>query len=109
VRLDIVAKFLDLYSRKLLVEALDFLEAKNVGLNLLQIGEEVRQPLADRVDVPGGDAKRESSLSLSSRIVIAREAKQSKSRGRPADPGFLGRVAPGKDDSIPPRPSLEAL
>jgi len=46
----------------LLVKALDFLQAKDVGLYLLQIGEEVRQPLADRIDVPGGDAQGESSF-----------------------------------------------
>ena len=62
MRLDVVAKLLDLHPRKLLVEALDFLQAKNVGLNLLEIGEEVRQPLADGIDVPGGDAQAADSL-----------------------------------------------
>ena len=57
VGLDVVAELLDLHPGELLVEALDFLQAKNVGLNLLQVGEEVRQPLADRIDVPGGDAQ----------------------------------------------------
>jgi hypothetical protein len=57
VGLDVVPKLLDLHPRKLLVEALDFLQAKNVGLNVLEVSEEVRQPLADRIDVPGGDAQ----------------------------------------------------
>ena len=62
--LDVVAELLDLEPWKLLVEALDLLQAKNVGLNLLQIGEEVRQALADRIDVPGGDAQARGSLNL---------------------------------------------
>jgi hypothetical protein len=64
VGLDVVAELLDLKPRKLLVEALDFLQAKNVGLNLLQIGEEVGQPLADGIDVPGGDAQARRLLEL---------------------------------------------
>jgi hypothetical protein len=62
VGLDVVAEFLDLKLRKLLVEALDFLEAENVWLNLLQIGEEMGKPLADGIDVPGGDAQAAGSL-----------------------------------------------
>jgi hypothetical protein len=64
MRLDIVAKLLDLHPRELLVEALDLLQAKNVGLNLLQIGEEVGQPLTDGIDVPGGDAQARRLLEL---------------------------------------------
>src|SRR3984957_15586280 len=61
---DVVAKLLDLKLRKLLVEALDLLQAKNVGLNLLQVSEEVGQPLADGIDVPGGDAQARGLLEL---------------------------------------------
>ena len=41
VRLDVVAELLDLHARELLVEALDFLQAKNVGLHFLQVRKEV--------------------------------------------------------------------
>jgi hypothetical protein len=64
MRLDIVAKLLDLHPRELLVEALDLLQAKNVRLNLLQIGEEVGQALANGIDVPGGDAQAGGLLEL---------------------------------------------
>ena len=62
--LDVVAKLLDLHPRKLLVEALDFLQAKNVRLHLLQVSEKVRQPLTDGIDVPGGDAQARGLLKL---------------------------------------------
>jgi len=57
MRLDIVAEVLDFEARKLLVEALDLLQAERVGARLLEIAEKVRQPLADGVDVPGRDAQ----------------------------------------------------
>ena len=57
MRLDIVAKRLDLEPRKLLVEALDLLQAERVGRDLLQVVAEMADPLADGVDVPGGDAQ----------------------------------------------------
>src|SRR5277367_4590895 len=62
--LDVVAELLDLHPRKLLVEALDFLQTENIRLYLLEVREEVGQPLADRVDVPGGDAQAHGLLEL---------------------------------------------
>ena len=62
VGLDVIAEFLDLHARKLVVEALDLLEAERVGADLLQIIEEVGKPLADRVDIPGGDAQARGSV-----------------------------------------------
>jgi hypothetical protein len=55
VRSDVVAEFFDLGARKRLVEALDLLQAQRVWAPLLEIVEEMRQALADRIDVPGGD------------------------------------------------------
>src|SRR5271154_2948343 len=55
--LDIVAELLDLEPWKLIVETLDFLQAERIGGDLLQIVEKVGQPLADGVDIPGGDAQ----------------------------------------------------
>ena len=57
MRLDIIAQLLDLEARKLLVEALDLLQAERVWARLLEIVEKVAEPLADGVDVPGGDAQ----------------------------------------------------
>ncbi len=62
VRLDIVAEVLDLKPRKLLVEALDLLQTQRVGRYLLEIVEQVGKPLADGVDVPGGDAQAAGSF-----------------------------------------------
>ena len=55
--LDIIAKFFDLETGKLLVETLDLLQAERVRLRLLEIGKQMRKPLADGVDVPCGDAQ----------------------------------------------------
>jgi len=55
VRSDVVAEVFDLGARKRLVDALDLLQAQRVGAPLLEIVEETRQTLADRIDVPGGD------------------------------------------------------
>ena len=55
VQRDIVAQRLDLGARKRLVDAFDLLQAQRVGARLLEIVEQMRQPLADRIDVPGGD------------------------------------------------------
>ncbi len=55
VRGDVVAEVLHLGARKRLVEALDLLQAQRVGAPLLEIVEQMRQALADRIDVPGGD------------------------------------------------------
>ena len=79
MRLDVVAKLLDLHARELLVEALDLLQAKNVGLNLLQIGEEVGQPLTDGIDVPGGDAQAQGSLSFKGGAICHGSVEQGES------------------------------
>ncbi len=47
VGLDVIAEFLDLHARKLVVEALDLLQTERIGTDLLQIVEEVGKPLAD--------------------------------------------------------------
>src|SRR5208283_5112811 len=62
--LDIVAEVLDLDAWELLIETLDLLEAERVWADLLQIVEEVGKPLADGVDIPGGDAQARGSLGL---------------------------------------------
>jgi hypothetical protein len=54
---DVVAEVFDLGARKRLVLAFELLEAKRVGARLLEIGEEMAEPLADGIDVPGGDAQ----------------------------------------------------
>jgi len=46
---------LDLGARERLVDAFGLLQAQSVGRLLLEVVEEMGQPLADRVDVPGGD------------------------------------------------------
>ena len=74
--LDVVAELLDLHARELLVEALDFLQAKNVGLNLLQVSEEVGQPLADGIDVPGGDAQARGLLHHADLGILACERRE---------------------------------
>jgi hypothetical protein len=66
--LDVVAEFLNFHARELLVEALDLLQAECVGADLLQIVEEVGKPLADRVDIPGGDAQARDSFAGGSRL-----------------------------------------
>jgi len=52
---DVVAKVFNLGARKGLVDALDLLQAQGVGALLPEVIEQVRQPLADGIDVPGGD------------------------------------------------------
>ncbi len=57
MRLDVIAERLDLEPRELLVQALDLLQAERVGRDLAQIVAKMPDPLADGVDVPGGDAQ----------------------------------------------------
>jgi hypothetical protein len=45
----------DLLTRKLLVEALDLLQAQDVGLHIAQEAEHQPQAQADGIDVPGSD------------------------------------------------------
>ena len=52
---DVVAERLDGLARKRLIDAFDFLQADDVGRAVLQPDHEVVEPLADRIDVPGGD------------------------------------------------------
>jgi len=52
---DIVAERLDLGARKSLGDALDLLQAERVGPDFAKIIQKMRQALADRIDVPGGD------------------------------------------------------
>ena len=59
---DIVAGRLDLQPRERLLQALDLLQANDVGLGLLQPGEEVFEALTDRVDVPGCNSHGDSTL-----------------------------------------------
>ena len=82
---DVVAEVLDLGARKRFVEALDFLQAQRVRALLLEIVEEMRQALADRIDVPGGDDQR--------RLPCA-ERRQSRTVRPPAE---IGRLNPNGD------------
>ncbi|CKY09723.1 Uncharacterised protein [Mycobacterium tuberculosis] len=52
---DVVAKRLDRLARESLIDALDFLQADNVRRPLLEPCQQMIQPLADRVNVPGGN------------------------------------------------------
>ena len=53
MRLDMIAKRLDLKAREVLVYRLDFLKADDVRIALLQPGAEIFDTGADAVDVPG--------------------------------------------------------
>src|SRR5450759_4366959 len=55
-KVNLIAKALERLAREGLVHALDFLKADDVGAALSQPGQHIVQPLADRIDVPGGDA-----------------------------------------------------
>jgi hypothetical protein len=79
---NVVSELLDLKPRKLLVEALDLLQAEHVGLNLLEVGEEVGQPLADGIDVPGCDAQAPRLLELMDAAIC--HASVAKGRARAA-------------------------
>ena len=49
---DVVAERLDGLPGKRLVDAFDFLQANNIGGAILQPGQEMIEPLPDRIDVP---------------------------------------------------------
>ena len=103
VRLDIVAERLDLEPRELLVEALDLLQAERVGRGLLQIVAEMADPLADGIDVPGGDAQ--GGLG-SFAAIVARAALEGRARRRLQTlPSRLGQrspsLAPGSSPKTP--------
>ena len=53
---DVVAERLDLQPRKRVIDAFDFLQADDVGRAVLQPGQQMFDPLPDRIDVPGRDA-----------------------------------------------------
>jgi len=53
---DVIAERLNLQPRESVVDAFDFLQADNVGGALLQPGQEVLDPLPDRIDVPSSNA-----------------------------------------------------
>jgi hypothetical protein len=74
VRLDVIAEVLDFEARKLLVEALDLLQAERVRARLLQVVEEVRKPLAYGIDVPGCDAQRRAPVVASSAYTAVLKA-----------------------------------
>jgi len=57
VRRDVVAELLDLSARELLVRAFELLQAEGVRALFFEIGEEMAEPLADRIHVPCGDAQ----------------------------------------------------
>ena len=56
VGLDIVAGGFDFEARESVIRALEFLETHDIRRHLPQIVQEMVCPLADGVDVPGGDA-----------------------------------------------------
>ena len=56
---DVVAERLDLQPRKRLIDAFDFLQADDVRRAVLQPGQQMVDPLPDRIDVPGGNAHRD--------------------------------------------------
>src|SRR5476651_896367 len=57
MRGDIVAGILDLGARERLFLAFEFLQAECVGTRLLEVGEQMAEPLTDGIDVPGRDAQ----------------------------------------------------
>src|SRR3546814_9925169 len=60
---EMVAERLDLQPREVVVDALQLLQHRHVGLRRLQPSQHVGQPRLDGVDVPGGDAQhRDDSL-----------------------------------------------
>jgi hypothetical protein len=73
---DVIAERLDLQPRERLVDAFDFLQADDVRRALLEPGQEMVEPLPDRIDVPGGYTHewgiRGWSLSGKSRVFRAR-------------------------------------
>src|SRR5208283_2925050 len=85
VGLDVVSKLLHLNPRELVVEALDLLQTERVRRNLLQVVEEMANPLADRIDVPGGDAQG-AGLRGARRIRVHRATGAARRGGRPASP-----------------------
>ena len=52
---DVIAERLDLQPREGLVDAFDFLQADDVRRAFLQPGQQMLEPLPDRIDVPGGN------------------------------------------------------
>src|SRR6185437_618748 len=54
-RLDVIAEAFELERREILGEAFDFLQADDIGLRVLQPGQQMRQPRFDRVHVPRSD------------------------------------------------------
>jgi hypothetical protein len=52
---DVIAERLDLQPRERLVDAFDFLKADDIGRAFLQPGQQMLEPLPDRIDVPGGN------------------------------------------------------
>ncbi len=52
----LVARGLDLQPGEAVILCLDLLKAEHIGLGFLQEGQQMFEPLADRVDVPGGDS-----------------------------------------------------
>ena len=57
VRRDVIAEVFDFGARECVVLAFQLLQAQSVRARLLEIGEEMAEPLADGIDVPGGDAQ----------------------------------------------------
>jgi hypothetical protein len=78
VQRDIIAERLDLEARKRVVDAFGLLQTQRVGARLLQIIQKMGEPLADRVDVPGGDDQdrtpRRGGENIFARLAGAREA-----------------------------------
>src|SRR3954462_3279039 len=52
---DIIAERLDLQPRECLIDAFDFLQADDIRRAFLEPGQEMVEPLPDRIDVPGGN------------------------------------------------------
>jgi hypothetical protein len=102
VRRDVVAELLDLGAREGLVEAFDLLQAQSVGLDVLEIVEEMRQPLANRIDVPGRDDQGGAPWACVSRAAFSHGlAGKGRSRGRRT------RSVEDRDAIIAPRRRLK--
>src|SRR5690606_14922139 len=67
VRLDVIAERLDLEAWKAFVDRLDLLQADDVGIALLQPGEQIVDPGADAVDVPGDDLHAQGGITPAAR------------------------------------------
>ena len=98
----VVAERLDGLAGKRLIEAFGLLQADDVGRTILQPGQEMIQPLPDRIDVPRCDAHQKVRSvtnifvlwhTMRRRAMITRLNKAQKPPSRGRKPGRRGLLA----------------